>query len=235
MSRASSPIQLVAMHGWAGDSRAWQPWAEQAAERGWAFCSGERGYGQLPPLVPAWSPDSTQRVVIGHSMGPHLLPAELLEQATAVVLLASFAGFVPPGRDGKGLRIALRGMAQRLETGDTTAMLRDFFRQAAAPHPMKALPPGPLEQGISSAGRARLLSDLRQLGAIDALPRGFPEAVPVLIVEANDDQIVAAASRAQLRQAIPSATVWTLTQAGHSLLQPDLPERVLHWIADVHP
>ena len=54
----------------------------------------------------------------------------------------------------------------------------------------------------------------------------------MLLVEANDDQIVVEASRALLRQALPHATVWTLSRAGHGLLQPDLPERVLGWIAD---
>lgn len=231
----TAPItQVVAMHGWAGDSRAWQPWEQLAAERNWTFSSGERGYGQLQPQQPSWHSNSTQRVVIGHSMGPHLLPAALWPQATAVVLLASFAGFIPPGREGKGPRAALRGMAQRLESGDTTAMLRDFFRQAAAPHPVGTLPPGPLEQGLSPEGSQRLLSDLRQLALINTLPEGWPQGVPVLIVEAADDQIVAEASRAQLRLALPEATVWTLHHAGHCLLEPDLPQRVMHWIADAH-
>ena len=230
-----APItQLVAMHGWAGDSRAWQPWAQLAEERNWNFSSGERGYGQLQPQQPAWNSRSTQRVVIGHSLGPHLLPAELLSQATAMVLLASFAGFIPAGREGKWTRAALRGMAQRLETGDAIAMLRDFFRQAAAPHPVGALPPGPLEQGLSPEGSQRLLSDLGQLAVISALPEGFPQGVPVLIVEAADDQIVAEASRAKLRLALPKATAWTLHGAGHCLLEPDLPRRVMDWIADAH-
>lgn len=232
MNQAAPSTELLAMHGWAGDSRGWQPWSEQAAARAWGFRCGERGYGALPVLEPAWSAGSVQRVVIGHSLGPHLLPAQVWAQATAVVLLASFAGFVPPGRAGKGLRTALRGMAQRLESGDTTAMLRDFFRQVAAPYPVSALPPGPLEQGISSDGQQRLLDDLQLLAAIEALPAGFPQGVPVLLVEANDDQIVVEASRALLRQALPHATVWTLSRAGHGLLQPDLPERVLGWIAD---
>lgn len=232
-SGSNSGTQLLAMHGWAGDHRAWEPWALLAAARGWAFSCGERGYGQLPLQQPTWFSDSHCRVVIGHSMGPHLLPPELLSQASAVVLLASFAAFVPPGHEGKGLRTALRGMSQRLESGEATAMLRDFFRQAAAPHPVAALPPGPLEQGLSPEGSQRLLEDLRRLAEINTLPQGLPGDVPVLIVEANDDQIVSAASRALLRQALPQATVWSLDQAGHCLLDPQLPDRVLGWIADV--
>ena len=33
MSATAPKTQLIAAHGWAGDSRAWQPWAELAAAR----------------------------------------------------------------------------------------------------------------------------------------------------------------------------------------------------------
>ena len=230
---SSTPAtHLIAMHGWAGDSRAWQPWADLAAARGWRFTAAEQGYGALEPRQPLWDPQATRRVVIGHSMGPHLLPAELWQQATGAVLLASFAAFVPAGTAGRRTRAALEAIAQRLEAGDATAMLRDFFVEAAAPYPPSALPPGPLEQGLSSAGEARLLADLRRLGRTEALPAGFSDPAALLIVEAADDRIVHPASRAARRAALPGATVWTLEPAGHCLLDPDLPARVLSWIAD---
>lgn len=230
----SSPTHthVMAVHGWAGDSRAWQPWAEQAQARSWSFSAAERGYGKLPPHQPTWPDQAGQRVVIGHSMGPHLIPAALWAQATCVVLLASFAAFVPEGREGRSLRVALRSMEQRLSDGETTAMLRDFFRQAAAPFPPSALPPGPLEQGIDGSGLERLQQDLVQLGQTAGLPAGFPQAARLLIVDAADDQIVHPSSRAALRNALPGAEVWTLERAGHCLLNADLPARVLAWIAD---
>lgn len=223
---------LIAVHGWAGDSRAWQPWADLAAARGWRFSTAERGYGALAPHAPSWDPQAEQRVVIGHSLGPHLLPGPLWEQATAAVLLASFAGFVPAGPAGRRTRAALQAMDQRLQAGDAVAMLREFFVEAAAPQPPSALPAGPLEQGLSSDGQERLLADLRRLGRTADLPPGFPRQIPQLIVEAADDRIVHPASRAALRHALPAATVWTLEPAGHCLLEPALPERVLSWIAD---
>lgn len=233
----SSPTHthVMAVHGWAGDSRAWQPWAEQAQARSWSFSAAERGYGRLPPHMPTWPDQAGQRVVIGHSMGPHLIPASLWAQATCVVLLASFAAFVPEGREGRSLRAALRAMEQRLSAGEATAMLRDFFRQAAAPYPPSALPPGPLEQGIDGPGLERLQQDLVQLGQTAGLPAGFPQAARLLIVEAADDQIVHPSSRAALRNALPGAEVWTLDRAGHCLLNADLPARVLAWIADGQP
>jgi pimeloyl-[acyl-carrier protein] methyl ester esterase len=230
----SSPTHthVMAVHGWAGDSRAWHPWAEQALARSWSFSAAERGYGKLPPHHPTWPDQAEQRVVIGHSMGPHLIPAALWEQASCVVMLASFAAFVPEGREGRSLRVALRAMEQRLSAGETTAMLRDFFRQAAAPYPPSALPPGPLEQGIDGPGLERLQQDLVQLGQTAGLPIGLPQAARLLIVEAADDQIVHPSSRAALRTALPGAEVWTLDRAGHCLLNADLPARVLDWIAD---
>jgi pimeloyl-[acyl-carrier protein] methyl ester esterase len=229
---SSSCTHLIAMHGWGGDSRGWQPWARLAAGRGWSFSSGERGYGQLPPGMPSWEPEARRRVVLAHSMGPHLLPAKLLQQATTVVLLASFANFVPGGPAGRSVRAALRAMSQRLQAGEAGPLLSDFLQQVAAPHPASALPPGPLEQGLSPAGEQRLLEDLQQLAQTSALPDGFPSGAAVLIVEANDDLIVHEASRAQLREALPDAAVWSLSGAGHALLLPDLPARVISWIGD---
>ena len=98
-------LNLIAMHGWASDSRAWGPWATLAAERGWRLDWGERGYGQREPALPIWEPRSQRRIVLAHSLGPHLLPAALWSQATAAVLLTSFAAFVPPGRSGRVVRV----------------------------------------------------------------------------------------------------------------------------------
>ena len=235
MSQAACTTQLIALHGWAGDSRAWEPWAELAAARGWLFSAAERGYGNLPPEQPSWDPQAQQRVVIGHSMGPHLLPAELWQQATTAVWLASFAAFVPPGRQGRSIRAALQAMGQRIANGDTTALLRDFFREAAAPFPPSALPMGPLEHGITASGRERLLEDLERLENSAGLPPGYPEGARALIVEAADDRIVHPASRAALREQLPQAEVWSLEPAGHCLLDPALAARVVDWIADAQP
>lgn len=229
-------VELLAMHGWGGDSRAWAPWAAEASQRGWQLRTGERGYGALPPEQPAWDGQSRHRIVLVHSLGPHLLEPQLWAGATAVVLLASFAAFVPEGRAGRPLRTALAGMASQLRAGNGEAMLRQFLEQVASPFPPERLPQGPLEHGLSSVGAERLLADLERLAATSDLPEGLQGAaarqLPVLIVEAADDQIVCAASREQLKARLPEATVITLPRAGHGLLGAGVHTAVLNWIAD---
>ncbi len=227
-----SGIQLIGMHGWAGDHRGWAPWSRAAAARGWAFCGGERGYGQEAPQQPGWASGSERRVVIGHSFGPHLLGEALWREATAAVLLASFTRFVPDGREGRAVNAALRAMGRRIRAGEEQEQLRDFLQQAASPQSRALLPEGPLEQGISPDGRKRLLEDLEQLGSTNGLPAGFPSGIPVLIVEGGQDQIVSASSREELKQALPEATVWSRNALGHSLIDPAMPDAVLDWIAD---
>ena len=227
-----SGIQLIGMHGWAGDHRGWAPWSRAAAARGWSFCCGERGYGQEAPQQPSWASGSERRVVIGHSFGPHLLGEALWREATAAVLLASFTRFVPEGREGRAVNAALRAMGRRIRAGEEQEQLRDFLQQAASPQSRALLPEGPLEQGIGPDGRKRLLEDLEQLGSTSGLPAGFPSGIPVLIVEGGQDQIVSASSREELKQALPEATVWSRNALGHSLIDPALPDAVLDWIAD---
>ena len=101
--------QVIAMHGWSGDSVAWAPWERHFSRQGWLWQSGERGYGHRSAYEPSWAetnmaqPKRARRVVIGHSLGPHLLSTAVLNQATDVVLLASFGRFVPTGPEGLSL------------------------------------------------------------------------------------------------------------------------------------
>ncbi|MFM2080105.1 MAG: hypothetical protein RLZZ219_787 [Cyanobacteriota bacterium] len=230
-----SPTAVIALHGWGGEASSWRAWVAPIAQRGWELACAERGYGGQPPQLPGWDPGSERRIVIAHSLGAHLLPEALWQQATDAVLLAGFASFLPSGRAGRALSAALRGMATQLEAGEaeTSAMLREFFTRAAAPFPPAAESMELLQRGIPPQGRRRLLHDLEILATSAGLPPGLPPHIPVLLVEATDDRIVDAASRTALREALPRATVWPLERAGHSLRgAAGLPAAVLQWLAD---
>lgn len=222
-------LQLIAMHGWAGDQRGWQQFAAAAAARGWSWTSAERGYGPLAPLMPAWQSQG-QRVLVVHSMGLHLLPESLLAQAEAVVLLASFARFVPDGPAGRRLRAALSGMEQALQEGEAEAMLQSFFEQAAAPQAWDPAAPWIGDDPISPDARLLLLEDLRLLGSTMGLPPAFPATARVLIVEAGGDRIVVPEAQRELRDALPAADRLHFAAAGHLLQTPALVPMLFGWL-----
>jgi hypothetical protein len=251
------PIQLIAMHGWAGDGGHWQAWQPAATSRGWGLQLGERGYGQRPAVLPPW-PSQGRKGLICHSLGVHLVPAEVLAASEAVVLVASFGRFVPPGAAGRPLRIALAGMAAELqESGDELTdslraqqLLQRFLRKVQGPGagagieldveagieaglgPPPGGPPGPAAQPIGASGRDRLRCDLELLGRLTALPASFPRQVPVLLLEAADDPIVHPAARDRLRQELPQARVKLLAGLGHAMADPALIPLVCDWLQD---
>jgi len=177
-----------------------------------------------------WLAGGGLKVLVAHSLGPHLLAPAVLEQADAVVLLASFGRFLPESRSGRRWRTALQGMAARLEAGDGRPMLRDFLTEAAAPDPATLLPLGPGLDPSEAIDAQRLLHDLRHMETLSGLPTGFPAKARVLIVEAGQDGVVAPICRLLLRQSLPLAERWLIEAAGHSLLGADLLEPVLDWL-----
>lgn len=227
------PVEVIAMHGWGRDARTWGSWRKATEALGWSWQTGERGYGSTPPRMPVW-PESVaggRRLVIGRSLGPHMVPADVLERAEIVVLLASFATFVPPGRDGWRTRTALAGMAASLENEvSARAMLQAFTARVAEPQSSALLPPGPLDGALDETNRARLREDLELLRRTDGLPNGFPQNAHVLIVEADEDRIVEPEARKMLREALPQAEVVALPGVGHALLAGDVIERVVEWV-----
>tara|TARA_B100001121_G_scaffold26245_1_gene20418 strand:- start:1911 stop:2660 length:750 start_codon:yes stop_codon:yes gene_type:complete len=240
--------QVIAMHGWSGDSTAWAPWERHFSHRGWLWQSGERGYGNRQACDPCWSePTGTEasqspllsgpprRVVIGHSLGPHLINTAVLRRATDVVLLASFGRFVPEGPEGRALRTALKGMLKSIGGAGEATMLRAFLKRAAQPAGLEGLPPGPERQGLSQQGRECLRADLDRLIATTGLPSGFPKTARVLVVEGAEDAIVAPAASREHLQALThhleqTPAHWQLSGVGHALLVPDLLVRVQRWL-----
>ena len=232
--------QVIAMHGWSGDSHSWVSWIRHFKHHHWSWQSGERGYGQRQEHMPFWQDDPDpielqRRVVIAHSLGPHLLPDAVLAQATDVVLLASFSRFVPEGTKGRALKTGLKSMLRCLGSDAEAEMLTTFLRRAAAPSPPDGLPRGPIQEGLSIEGRQRLSDDLDRLIASAELPVGLQDTTRVLVVEAAQDAIVVPAARQELRDALQArlqhpAEHWCLSDSGHALLVPDLLIRIQRWL-----
>jgi pimeloyl-[acyl-carrier protein] methyl ester esterase len=232
--------QVIAMHGWSGDSHAWVSWIRHFNHHHWSWQSGERGYGKRQEHMPFWQDDQEpterqRRVVIAHSLGPHLLPDAVLAHATDVVLLASFSRFVPQGAKGRALKTGLKGMRRCLGSDAEAEMLTNFLRRAAAPAPADGLPRGPIHEGLSPEGRQRLTDDLDLLIASAALPPGLQASSRVLVVEAEQDAIVVPAARQELRDALQTrlqhpAEHWFMPGSGHALLVPDLLMRIQRWL-----
>ena len=232
--------QVIAMHGWSGDSHSWVSWIRHFKHHHWSWQSGERGYGQRQEHMPFWQDDPDpielqRRVVIAHSLGPHLLPDAVLAQATDVVLLASFSRFVPEGPKGRALKTGLKSMRRCLGSDAEAEMLTTFLRRAAAPSPPDGLPRGPIQEGLSIEGRQRLSDDLDRLIASAELPLGLQDTTRVLVVEAAQDSIVVPAARQELRDALQTrlqhpAEHWCLSDSGHALLVPDLLIRIQRWL-----
>jgi len=228
----NASLEVIAMHGWAGDARCWEPWKAAMRPAGWRWQLGERGYGALERRDPGWSDQiepNGRRLVIGHSLGPHFLPADVWSQADAVVLLASFGAFVPPDRPGRRVRAALAAMAAKLHEPKTAReMLQQFLVNAADPEPAELMPRGPNDDEILNLGRLR--QDLDLLTNCKGLPSGFPQTARVLIVEAACDKIVSPEARAMLRNTLPGADFVRLDGSGHALLRTDIMETVTKWV-----
>ena len=225
-------MQILAMHGWAGHAGAWSHWCQGFEAGGSLWTSANRGYGGEAPVQPAWSPSSNRKVLIAHSLGLHLLPAAVLAQADAVVLLGSFSAFVPSGRAGRGVAAALQGMQAALGTDQELAMLDRFLDKAASPHARSALPPSPLLKGLTVRGRQRLKQDLELLTQCRTLPLGWPGDVPVLVVQGEQDAVVHAASAQQLIDDLEHQPTTLHRDAawGHALITPAVLSVVQRWL-----
>ncbi len=232
--------QVIAVHGWSGDSNTWGNWAKEFQKNGWTWQSFERGYGDTEPFLPKWKKtkiqgSNEQRVVITHSLGTHLLDNHIWLDATDVVLLCSFSRFIPKGINSRSLQTALRLMQQHIGTSDEATMLKTFLKKACEPEPVVEIPPGPIKEGLSPKGRIKLKHDLQLLVDTNGIPPDLPVKAKVLIVQGEQDSIVIPATRRSLlndlRKHLEIApTYWEIKNSGHLLLVQDLIIRTRNWL-----
>jgi len=235
--------EIIAMHGWAGDSRQWSNWEKIFKSCDWEWQTSERGYKDISPHTPQWSHNPTQvelkRVAICHSLGSHLIAKEVLYSATHVVLINSFSRFIPSGKENRPVRLTLNRMMNALNTPNEATMLRKFHTKAYKPNYIDVKSSESNLLHISGSGRLRLKNDLKLLMNSDSLPIGLNNSAKVLIIQSEQDYILANQTKEKLvedlinhLEALPK--IINLQDEGHSITKIKNIKKVKHWLEFDH-
>ena len=235
--------EIIATHGWAGDGQQWSNWEKIFKNCDWEWQTSERGYKDINPRTPQWNNKSTQvelkRVAICHSLGLHLIAKEVLYSATHVVLINSFSRFIPSGKENRPIRLALNRMMNALNTPNEATMLRKFHTKAYKPNYIDVKSSESNLLHISGSGRLRLKNDLKLLMNSDSLPIGLNNSAKVLIVNSEQDYILANQTKEKLAEdlinhleAVPK--IINLQDEGHSITKIKNIKKVKHWLEFDH-
>ena len=235
--------EIIAMHGWAGDSHQWANWEKIFKSCDWGWETSERGYKDISPHTPTWNHTSNlaelKRVAICHSLGSHLIDKKVLHSATHVVLINSFSRFIPSGKENRPIEIALNRMMNRINTPNEAAMLRKFHIKAYKPNHIvaKSSESNPLH--ISDSGRLRLKNDLKLLINSDSLPIGLNSSAKVLIVNSEQDYILAKQTKEKLAEDLINhledlPKIINLPDEGHSITKIKNIKKIKHWLEFDH-
>ncbi len=235
--------EIIAMHGWAGDSNQWSNWEKIFKRCAWQWQTAERGYKTIRPHRPKWNNNSNQinlkRVAICHSLGPHMMDNLVLESATHVVLINSFSRFIPSGKEKRPVKLALNRMMNAINTPNEEAMLRKFYIKAHKPNYIDVESIGTNLLHISDLGRLRLKNDLLLLMNSKSLPIGLNISTKVLIVNSEQDYILANQTKAKLAEDLKnhleaSPKIITLQDEGHSITKIKNIKKIKDWLEFDH-
>ena len=235
--------EIIAMHGWAGDSHQWSNWEKILKSSDWEWQTAERGYKDISSHTPKWNHNSNQvelkRVAICHSLGSHLIDKEVLHSATHVVLINSFSRFIPIRKENRPIKLALNKMMNAINTPSEAAMLRKFHIKAYKPNyiDIKSSESNLLQ--ISDSGRLRLKNDLKLLMNSNFLPIGLSNSAKVLIVNSEQDYILANQTKEKLAEDLinfleAAPKIINLKDEGHSITKIKNIKKVKHWLEFDH-
>ncbi len=231
--------EVIAMHGWAGDSNQWSNWIDCFQSCDWKWQTAERGYKETSPYSPRWYNDLNQsglkKVAICHSLGAHLISKEVLSSATHVVFINSFSRFIPIGKENRSTKIALNGMMNAISTPNESSMLKKFHIKSLKPNKLKV---GSNESSllhISESGRSRLKNDLKLLMNSNFLPSSLNTGANVLVVNSKQDYILANQTKEKLAEDLQNylkvkPTIINLPEEGHSISKIKNIKKIKHWL-----
>ena len=235
--------EIIAMHGWAGDSHQWSNWEKIFKSCDWEWQTSERGYKDISPHTSKWNHNSNhvelKRVAICHSLGSHLIDKNILHSATHVVLINSFSRFIPSSKENRPIKLALNRMMNAIDSPNEEAMLRKFQIKAYKPNYVDLESSESKLLHISHSGRLRLKNDLKLLINSDSLPNGLNNSSQVLIVNSEQDYILANQTKEKLAEdlinhleAIPQKI--NLQDEGHFITKIKNIKKVKQWLEFDH-
>ncbi len=235
--------EIIAMHGWAGDSHQWANWEKIFKCCDWQWQTAERGYKAINPHRPKWNDSSNQaeskKVAICHSLGSHMIDNEVLQSATDLVLINSFSRFIPSGKENRPVKLALNRMMHAINTPNEEAMLRKFYIKAYKPNAIDIESIGSNLLHISDSGRLRLKNDLTLLINSKSIPIGLNIATKVLIVNSEQDYILANPTKAKLAEDLrkhlkAAPKIINLQDEGHIITKIKNIKTIKHWLEFEH-
>jgi len=231
--------EVIAMHGWACDSKQWSSWIDFFQCCDWEWQTAERGYKDISPFTPRWHNSSNQiglkRVAICHSLGSHLIDKKILSSATHVVLINSFSRFIPSGKENRSIKMALNRMMNSINTPTEAAMLRKFHIKCHKPKDINVESYESNLIHISDAGRLRLKNDLTLLMNSHSLPTGINTDAKVLIINSQIDHILANKTKEKLAEDLIDhleiePTIINIQDEGHSISELKNIKKIKDWL-----
>ena len=235
--------EIIAMHGWAGDSNQWLNWKDVFSYSDWKWQTAERGYKDLSPYIPKWHNDLNQtglkRVAICHSLGSHLIDKKVLYSATHVVLINSFSRFIPNSKENRSIAMALKRMMNAINTPNELSMLRKFHIKAHKPNDINIESTESNLLHISDSGRLRLKNDLKFLMNSNSLPTGLNTNAKVLVINSKKDYILSKQTKEKLVEDLinylkAEPTIINLHEEGHSISKIKNIKKIKHWLEFDH-
>ena len=235
--------EIIAMHGWAGHNHQWLNWKKIFKSCDWKWQTADRGYKDISSRAPKWNNNFNQvkfkRVALCHSLGSHLIDKQVLHSATHVVLINSFSRFIPSGKENRPIQMALNKMVNAINTPNEAAMLRKFYIKAYKPNyiDLKSTESNILK--ISNSGRLRLKNDLILLMNSDSLPIGLNTFSKVLIINSEQDHILANQTKVNLAEDLrnhleTAPKTINLQDEGHYITKIKNIKKIKHWLEFNH-
>ena len=235
--------EIIAMHGWAGDSNQWSDWIDIFQSSDWKWQTAERGYKNINSYNPQWNNSSNQigikKVAICHSLGSHIIDKNVLFSATHVVLINSFSRFIPCGKENRSVTIALNKMMNAINTLNEPSMLRKFYIKSLKPNQINIESPESHILHVSDSGRLILESDLKLLIKSDSLPTGLNTKAKVIVINSSKDYILAKQTKEKLTEDLRNylevvPTIINFQDEGHSISKIKNIKKIKHWLEFDH-
>ncbi len=215
-------INILFQHGWAMDHSTfigWAPYLNSIAnsmkQSGYAvkYALLDRGYfGTNTTLDPQTKKLDGKLILVGHSLGLHLLPEPLRQQADYLLCISSFANFHKTATKGERLsRTSLRRMLAKLET-EPTQVLFDFWRACGLNHA-----PNTFLRSNRTIYVEKLIEDLRLLDGVDIGSDFVSEKTNVTVIHGNEDALLSSLHGHELSLILNASKFHEVENGQHAL------------------